>query len=597
MAIDDTHGTGNPVFLDTQSLGNSDSDTLRLTQIALSLQVTNKQLELLSKANQVQVIQGETHTLQLQGIFSLVSKYFDDLNAKKGDEEEERKELLASLKGLKENKGGKGSSPKEKDETKDRKGMLGFLGLILSSLIKAPLLFLAGLGSLGLGKMIFGKGGFATVKFSLGLLRGSIDKINKFNSKIFGIDKFKEASKKAKPTKSFNKMNKLARAGVSQKQMAKMPNVYGKEVSNLAKQMSPKEFQQMRKGSGTMNAIMRGYQKFVGMFDKFKKPAGPPKPSGAGKLSKLISGFKNSIKTMLGPFRVIGKMFGAIFAPLRIIFTIFETVKGAIQGFNRYGEDGSIFSKLVGGVLGGIGGAFKAIVGYPLDLLRSIAAWILGKFGFDNAAAYLKGFSVTAMIGDFFNAISDKIVGFFSNITSAFDQGMGPGLANLAIKLAQISTKIMRFPMALTAGGLAGVLAITPGGKSPKEAFFDAFNGVMNFGDSAFEGAQKLVGVETQTETDARIAKEVAEAEKARLEKKEADRARKLKEEEERKKAALEEQERLQAEQARRLEGGTNVDNSQTSVTNNSYSGALDGASDSGPPPEFAMLMGLAGLG
>ena len=91
---------------------------------------------------------------------------------------------------------------------------------------------------------------------------------------------------------------------------------------------------------------------------------------------------------------------------------------------------------------------------------------------------------------------------------------------------------------------------------------------------------------------------EVAEAEKARLEKKEADKARKLKEESDRKQAALEEQERLQREETRRLSGGGSVmDNSQTSVTNNSYSGALDGASDSGPPPEFAMLMGLAGLG
>jgi hypothetical protein len=594
MAIDDTNGTAIPAFGSNDSLLNA----TQLNVVTQTLLLANEQRQRSLNTDILQLKIGETHTSQLQSIFSLVSKYFDDLNAKKGDEEEERKELLASLKGLKENQGGKGSSPKEKDETKDRKGMLGFLGSILNSLIKAPLLFLAGLGSLGLGKMIFGKGGFATVKFSLGLLRGSIDKINKFNSKIFGIDKFKEASKKAKPTKSFNKMNTLAKAGVSQNQMAKMPNVYGKEVSNIAKQMSPKEFQQMRKGSGRMNAIMRGYQKFIGMFDKFKKPAGPPKPSGAGKLSKLITGFKNSIQAMLGPFRVIGKMFGAIFAPLRIIFTIFETVKGAIQGFNRYGKDGSIFSKLVGGVLGGIGGAFKAIVGYPLDLLKSIVAWILGKFGLNNAAEYLKGFSFTKMIGDFFGAISDKIVGFFSNITSAFDQGMGPGLANLAIKLAQISTKIMRFPLALVAGGLAGVLAITPGGKSPKEAFFDAFNGVMNFGDSAFEGAQKLVGVETQTETDARIAKEVAEAEKARLEKKEADRARKLKEESERKQAALEEQERLQREETRRLSGGgTVMDNSQTSVTNNSYSGALDGASDSGPPPEFAMLMGLAGLG
>lgn len=568
----------------------------KLTAIAQELFSANILHGQAYQQNEVQIVQNSGTNLELASISLMFQKYFDDLNAKRGDEEEERKELLASLKSLKDNKGDKKSSPKEKDETKDRKGMLGFLGSILDTLIKAPFLLLAGIGGLGLGKMIFGKGGFATVKFSLGLLTGAIGKINKFNSKVLGIDKFKEASKKAKPTKTFNNMRKLAKGGVTQNQMAKMPNVFGKEASNAAKQMSPKEFQKMRKSSGVMNALMRGYQKFVGMFDKFKKPSGTVKPSGAGKLSKLIQGFKNSIKSMLGPFRVIGKMFGAIFAPLRIIFTIFETVKGAIQGFNRYGEDGSIFSKLVGGVLGGIGGAFKAIVGYPLDLLKSIVAWILGKFGLKNAAEYLKGFSVTKMIGDFFNAISDKIVGFFSNITAGFDQGMGPGLANLAIKLAQISTKIMRFPLAVAAGGVAGLLALTPGGKSPKEAFFDAFNGVMNFGDSAFEGAQKLVGVETDTETEERIAREVAAAEKARLEKKEIDKAKRLKEEEERKKAAEQEQERLRMEEARRLGQGVNVDNSQSTSVNNSYYGSVEGAKDDAPNPQLAMLMGLSGL-
>ena len=217
MAIDDTNGTAIPAFGSNDSLLNA----TQLNVVTQTLLLANEQRQRSLNTDILQLKIGETHTSQLQSIFSLVSKYFDDLNAKKGDEEEERKELLASLKGLKENQGGKGSSPKEKDETKDRKGMLGFLGSILNSLIKAPLLFLAGLGSLGLGKMIFGKGGFATVKFSLGLLRGSIDKINKFNSKIFGIDKFKEASKKAKPTKSFNKMNTLAKAGCISKSNGK----------------------------------------------------------------------------------------------------------------------------------------------------------------------------------------------------------------------------------------------------------------------------------------------------------------------------------------------------------------------------------------
>ena len=74
--------------------------------------------------------------------------------------------------------------------------------------------------------------------------------------------------------------------------------------------------------------------------------------------------------------------------------TLWDTVKGAIAGF----EEGGI----VGGISGAIKGFFNSLITAPLDMLKDAVAWVLDLFGFENAAKVLDSFSFT----DTFNGLS-----------------------------------------------------------------------------------------------------------------------------------------------------------------------------------------------
>ena len=79
--------------------------------------------------------------------------------------------------------------------------------------------------------------------------------------------------------------------------------------------------------------------------------------------------------------------------------TLFDTVSGAVKGY----EDGG----WLGALEGGLTGLINSIIGMPLDLLKSAVAWMLGMFGFDNAAGALKSFSFTTLISDAIGAVFD----------------------------------------------------------------------------------------------------------------------------------------------------------------------------------------------
>lgn len=128
---------------------------------------------------------------------------------------------------------------------------------------------------------------------------------------------------------------------------------------------------------------------------------------GKGPLSR-IKNFLNIIKsyfTTLGAsVSGIARVVGRIFAPIAIIVTAFDTVKGAIDG---YAEGG-----ILGGLQGAIDGLFTSLITKPLDLLKSAVAWVLGKLGFDSSAEALNSFSFT----DLWTQMTDKI---FAGLSSA----------------------------------------------------------------------------------------------------------------------------------------------------------------------------------
>lgn len=131
---------------------------------------------------------------------------------------------------------------------------------------------------------------------------------------------------------------------------------------------------------------------------------------GAGFLSKFFGYFK-AIGERLGIFFKLGKTLGAIIGkimiPIQVIMSIFDTVTGALDGWEN--TEGGFLDKLIGAIKGGLTGLLNGLIGGLLDLLKDGVSWLLEMMGFENASKALDSFSFQDVIK---NAI-DGIVDFF----------------------------------------------------------------------------------------------------------------------------------------------------------------------------------------
>ena len=175
-----------------------------------------------------------------------------------------------------------------------------------------------------------------------------------------------------------------------------------------------------------------------------------------GRIFKIFGTIFGFIKNVVSIAGRVAAVVSKIFAPLLILFGIFETIKGFISGF--VDTEGSFFEKILGGLQGAITGLLDFLIAAPLNLIKGIIGWIAGALGFDGVKEKLESFDFS-----------------FGGIVSAvFD----------VIKfVAGIALKILKFPIALAAGIAGGIAALLPGGLSPKEGFMKGFNAVMGGGD------------------------------------------------------------------------------------------------------------------
>ena len=137
---------------------------------------------------------------------------------------------------------------------------------------------------------------------------------------------------------------------------------------------------------------------------------------------KLIGQTFQSLKGALTPIFTVFKTLGrVIFAPLTLILSIVDGIKGAIKGYQEQG--------ILGGILGAVGGVLSGLIGMPLDLLKSAIGWIAGKLGFENFAEMLEGFSFADGIQDIFIKIADVFNNAISFITDSVG-AIGKKVAN-----------------------------------------------------------------------------------------------------------------------------------------------------------------------
>jgi len=123
-------------------------------------------------------------------------------------------------------------------------------------------------------------------------------------------------------------------------------------------------------------------------------------------LGKSLISTSKLATTIVSFAKGFGRILGKIFLPITILMSAFDFITGFMKGY----EEGGI----LGGLEMGLSKMFKGLIGMPLDLLKSAASWILGKFGFENAEKALDAFSFSDLIGDI-------ISGIFGMIKSAVD--------------------------------------------------------------------------------------------------------------------------------------------------------------------------------
>jgi len=107
----------------------------------------------------------------------------------------------------------------------------------------------------------------------------------------------------------------------------------------------------------------------------------------------IFSGIAKFVKTFSGVIGKVASIIKIIGEPILIIMAIYDTVKGAIEGFKKEG--------IVGAVKGALKGLFDATIGGFLDLIKDIGSWVLEKIGFKSAAKFLDSFSFKDLYSKF----------------------------------------------------------------------------------------------------------------------------------------------------------------------------------------------------
>ena len=160
--------------------------------------------------------------------------------------------------------------------------------------------------------------------------------------------------------------------------------------------------------------------------------------SGFGRIGTLLRNFGFTIKAVTG---VVGKLF----YPLTIILTAFDTIKGALDGL----ATGGILGMFEGAIVGFV----TSLITKPLDLIKDMASWIVGKLGFENAAEVLDSFSFTEIFTNMVGGIFDFARTAGDWVMSMFNWEEGNALFDLTTFISDtwntaseyISTKFKEF--------------------------------------------------------------------------------------------------------------------------------------------------------
>jgi hypothetical protein len=188
-------------------------------------------------------------------------------------------------------------------------------------------------------------------------------------------------------------------------------------------------------GAGPFAKALRGIKSIVELVGKVFSP-----------IVKLVSGPTGKLLSGLGKVMgTLGTVLRTIFLPIGILFTAYDTIKGAVEGFQKDGPFGAI--------TGGLGGLLGSIIGAPIDLLLSAVDWIAKKLGWSEDLIP-DNFNVQKLIQDFFSNIPTLVKQAFSYIGDAIenfefgipDLKFGNPFENITEKIKNLDLTSLNFP-------------------------------------------------------------------------------------------------------------------------------------------------------
>lgn len=128
------------------------------------------------------------------------------------------------------------------------------------------------------------------------------------------------------------------------------------------------------------------------------------------KIKTFFGGIGEYLEKFSKVFGAVSRIVSKIAYPLQIIMGLWDTVKGAMEGYEKEG----IFGAIQGGITGLINGVFMSF----FDLVKDGISWILEKIGFKDAAKFLDSFTFS----DLFSSLMDKIFHPIRTLQEAFDK-------------------------------------------------------------------------------------------------------------------------------------------------------------------------------
>lgn len=365
----------------------------------------------------------------------VVGNHMKDLEKAK-EQSDYNAQILDALKGLK-------PKPEDKDNKKDKGNFswLGLAGALIGGLVMGGLAFVK--------NYIKGFIGFWTKAAKMLRLDALILKLFQFIEAPFvKVINFVKGLVK---NEGLLNMLKVLKGGIF-KLFVAVGDFFG-----FAGKFLYKDFIQMFKYVGDM--IGSTAKAIGGFFAKIFSLG-----SGEGGLFSKIAAAMDFFGPLTKFFKAFGSILGKLAYPIQVVMSVFDTVTGALDGWNK--TQGDFMAKFFGALKGGVTGLLNGLIGGLLDLLKDGMSWLVNLLGFENAAKVLDSFSfsdlikkgvegfynfiegmiryvmdifkdpgkLVADVGDLFGKISDMAKNFLKTLLRSILPN--PSSDNIAVKMA-----------------------------------------------------------------------------------------------------------------------------------------------------------------